>query len=56
MVAEDDEVQAYVKMLEERSDERADEEQIDPSKLPSGDALAAELERFLREGNEGQEG
>ena len=56
MVAEDDEVQAYVKMLEERSDERADEEQIDPSKLPSGDALAAELERFLREGTEGQEG
>jgi proteasome assembly chaperone (PAC2) family protein len=51
VVAADDDVQAYVKMLEERSDE--DDTQIDPSKLPSGDALAAEVERFLRDKNEG---
>lgn len=47
MVADDEDVRAYVKLLEERVDERAREE-IDPSKLPSGDALADELERFLR--------
>lgn len=49
MVASDEDVQAYVRLLEERADERAHEEAIDPSKLPSGDALAAELERFLRD-------
>lgn len=49
MVAADDDVQAYVKMLEERLDEREREEQIDPGELPSGDALAEELEQFLRE-------
>jgi proteasome assembly chaperone (PAC2) family protein len=48
MVAEDEDVQAYVRLLEERADER-DEESMDPSELPSGDALAAELERYLRE-------
>lgn len=52
MVAGDDDVQAYVKLLEERADERAREE-LDPLKLPSGDALAAELERFLRDRGEG---
>ncbi|HEX2051419.1 MAG TPA: PAC2 family protein [Actinomycetota bacterium] len=52
MVASDDDVQAYVRLLEERADERELEE-IDPSRLPSGDALAAELERFLRERTEG---
>lgn len=48
MVAADEDVEAYVKLLEERSDESALEE-IDPSRLPSGDALAAELERYLRD-------
>ena len=52
MVAGDDDVQAYVKLLEERADERTLEE-LDPSQLPSGDALAAELERFLRDRGEG---
>jgi predicted ATP-grasp superfamily ATP-dependent carboligase len=51
MVAGDEDVQAYVKLLEERADERAREE-IDPAQLPSGDALAAELERFLRDRNQ----
>ena len=49
LVSEDEDVQAYVKLLEERSDEREREEQMEPSEMPSGDALAAELERFLRE-------
>ena len=47
MVASDDDVQAYVRLLEERSDER--EGEMGSSELPSGEALAAELERFLRE-------
>jgi proteasome assembly chaperone (PAC2) family protein len=42
-VATDDETQAYVDDLEERADE------IDESEIPSGEALAAELTRFLRE-------
>jgi hypothetical protein len=46
MVASDEDVQAYVALLEERSDER---EEIDPGQLPTGEALAAELERFLRD-------
>ena len=53
MVEADSDVQGYVTMLEERSD-RADE--LDPSQLPSGEALAAELERFLRQkNNEGEQ-
>ena len=52
MVAADDDVRAYVKMLEERSDDEGGHDPIDPSNLPSGDALAAELERFLREKDE----
>lgn len=51
MVADDEDVQAYVKLLEDRADERTREE-LDPSQLPSGDALAAELERFLRDRGE----
>jgi proteasome assembly chaperone (PAC2) family protein len=43
-VAADDETAAYVRELERRADELAAEEE-----LPSGDALAAELTRFLEE-------
>jgi proteasome assembly chaperone (PAC2) family protein len=54
-VATDEETQAYVEELEQRSDEIPDEAQ-----LPSGDALAAELTRFLRDrernGGEGTTG
>jgi proteasome assembly chaperone (PAC2) family protein len=42
-VAADSETQAYVEELEQRSDT------IDPEELPSGDALAAELTRYLRD-------
>jgi proteasome assembly chaperone (PAC2) family protein len=50
MVATDEDVQAYVQLLEDRSDQdEAESDPIDVSNLPSGDALAAELEKFLRE-------
>jgi predicted ATP-grasp superfamily ATP-dependent carboligase len=53
-VASDDETAAYVAELEQRADVLDDEEN-----LPSGESLAAELTRFLREregGNGGNEG
>jgi proteasome assembly chaperone (PAC2) family protein len=49
IVAEDEDVRAYVRLLEERLDERDREEDVDASDLPSGEALAEELERFLRD-------
>jgi proteasome assembly chaperone (PAC2) family protein len=49
VVAEDDDVRSYVRKLEER----AEEQEVDESEIPSGDALAAELERFLRDQGEG---
>ncbi|HZK50814.1 MAG TPA: PAC2 family protein [Actinomycetota bacterium] len=52
MVAGDDDVQAYVRMLEERTDEQEDIEEMDPSRMPSGEDIAAELERFLRDKGE----
>jgi predicted ATP-grasp superfamily ATP-dependent carboligase len=50
-VATDEETSAYVQELERRADELADEEN-----LPSGDALAAELTRYLRERENGEGG
>jgi proteasome assembly chaperone (PAC2) family protein len=46
IVATDDDVQAYVKLLEERTDE---DDVMDTGEIPSGEDLAAELERYLRE-------
>jgi predicted ATP-grasp superfamily ATP-dependent carboligase len=43
-VASDEETAAYVEELERRADQLEES-----SELPSGDALAAELTRFLRE-------
>jgi proteasome assembly chaperone (PAC2) family protein len=45
-IATDDETAAYVEELERRVDE------LDESELPSGESLAAELSRFLREREE----
>ena len=46
-VASDDDIASYVRQLEDRSE---DEGSVTPeAEIPSGDALAAELERFLRE-------
>jgi proteasome assembly chaperone (PAC2) family protein len=46
-VAADEDTAAYVEELERRADELTEE--TEESDLPSGDALAAELTRFLRE-------
>jgi hypothetical protein len=43
----DPEVQAFVERLEKAADE--EEESSDPSELPSGDVLAREFQRFLRQ-------
>jgi proteasome assembly chaperone (PAC2) family protein len=45
VVAGDDEVRAYVSKLEER----AELQNVDEADIPSGESLAAELERFLRD-------
>jgi predicted ATP-grasp superfamily ATP-dependent carboligase len=50
-VAADNETASYVEELERRVDELAEQEDI-----PSGEALAAELTRFLRERENGQGG
>jgi len=50
-VATDDETAAYVEELEQRADELGAEED-----LPSGDSIAAELSRFLREREAGNGG
>ena len=50
-VASDEETAAYVSELEQRADVLEDEEN-----LPSGDSLAAELTRFLRERESGNGG
>ncbi len=55
MVNSDDDIMEYVHLLESRMDEDPDEpDPIDPTQLPSGDALAAEFERFLREREPGE--
>ena len=46
VVESDDDVSEYVHRLEESSDEGDDDEDIE---LPTGDALAADFERYLRE-------
>jgi len=50
LVGSDADIAAYVRQLEERNDDQLDEET-----LPSGDTLAAELERFLRDQRPGSE-
>ena len=50
-VASDEETSAYVQDLERRVDELAEEADI-----PSGDAIAAELTRYLRERDNDQGG
>ena len=38
---------SFVEKLEQAADE--EEEEIDPSELPSGDVIAREFQRFLRQ-------
>lgn len=46
-VAQDDEISGYVRTLEENADADADDENANP--IPSGDAIAKEIQRFLRQ-------
>lgn len=46
-VQSDPDVQAFVERLERAADEEA--EQLDPRDLPSGDRIASEFQRFLRQ-------
>jgi predicted ATP-grasp superfamily ATP-dependent carboligase len=49
VAGDDDDVRAYVQKLEERYDAESDDGASWGDDLPSGDELASELERFLRE-------
>jgi predicted ATP-grasp superfamily ATP-dependent carboligase len=49
LIANNPEHQAMLHQLEAAYEEQATPERIEPSDLPTGDELAAELERFLRE-------
>jgi predicted ATP-grasp superfamily ATP-dependent carboligase len=51
-VATDEETAAYVEELEQRADQLG----VDEEELPSGDSIAAELTRFLREREAGNGG
>jgi predicted ATP-grasp superfamily ATP-dependent carboligase len=49
-VRADPDVQAFVERLERAAAERDDDEEpVDPSTLPSGDVIAREFQRFLRQ-------
>jgi len=50
-VQSDPDVQAFVERLERAADE--EEEPLDPRDLPSGDRLASEFQRFLKQRGEG---
>jgi proteasome assembly chaperone (PAC2) family protein len=53
-VASDPDVQAFVERLEQAT---SDEPEVEPGQLPSGEAIARELQRFLRQrGGEGPDG
>ena len=49
VAAADDDVRTYVRTLEERYDEEVAAEPEWGERLPSGDELATEVERYLRE-------
>ncbi len=51
-VAQDEEISGYVRTLEENADADADDENFNP--IPSGDAIAKEIQRFLRQQDDGR--
>ena len=51
-VATDEETAAYVEELEQRADQLG----VDEEEVPSGESIAAELTRFLREREAGNGG
>ena len=46
-VSQDEEISGYVRTLEEKADADPDDESTNP--IPSGDAIAKEIQRFLRQ-------
>jgi predicted ATP-grasp superfamily ATP-dependent carboligase len=56
LVQESEELSEYVSRLEAASDESAGEERMAGQQVPSGESIAAELERFLREQDQGGSG
>jgi hypothetical protein len=48
-VQSDPDVQAFVERLEQAAEEDAGDQLPDPTNLPSGDLLAREFQRFLRQ-------
>jgi predicted ATP-grasp superfamily ATP-dependent carboligase len=56
LVSESDELAEYVRRLEGAADEGEPEVRLADEPVPSGDAIAAELERFLREQGGGSGG
>jgi predicted ATP-grasp superfamily ATP-dependent carboligase len=53
VVQDNEELTAYVAGLEAAADESAGDTRLAEEQVPSGDAIAAELERFLREQGDG---
>jgi len=56
LVAESEELAEYVDRLEAAADENLPQVRMNEETVPSGDAIAAELERFLREQEGGPAG
>jgi predicted ATP-grasp superfamily ATP-dependent carboligase len=48
-VQSDPDVQAFVERLERAADEDDDNQELNPDELPSGDVIAREFQRFLRQ-------
>jgi predicted ATP-grasp superfamily ATP-dependent carboligase len=48
-VQSDPDVQAFVERLEHAADEDDDNQELNPDELPSGDVIAREFQRFLRQ-------
>ena len=51
-VASDPEVRAFVERLEEAAD--ASEDESEPASIPSGDTIARDFQRFLRQRRSGE--
>jgi PAC2 family len=54
LVQESDELTDYVARLEAAADENVGEARLGEDQVPSGDSIAAELERYLREQDGGE--
>jgi len=53
-VQSDPDVQSFVERLEQAAEAQDEEEAIDPTELPSGDVIARDFQRFLRQRGPGE--